>query len=355
MLRVLIRRLIDAAEPTLARFFSRSRTLTRIYFGLLSPRFSREQFAVLQGRARFSAGVVKISNPRLRRNVHRLEKGLLMRPRVPVFALNYIGETVEEFHRACVSGVHDAAELAWAADVLREFFEVVQSSPKIDAARCVFEAARGRSSVQGRKNEGDNHPRNKIPHPRSTGIRSSVDYEQFLSLCQQRRSVRWFQAKPVPRDLIERAARAAAEAPSACNRQPFLFRLFEAPEEAASVTELAMGTRGYSQQVPALVVVLGDFSSFALERDRHLPYIDSALAAMQFMLALETLGLGSCPINWPDIEFLERRMERRLELPNHLRPVMLIAIGYPDPEGGVAHSEKKPVSLLLRTSNDYRD
>ncbi|MBM4231592.1 MAG: nitroreductase family protein [Gammaproteobacteria bacterium] len=134
-----------------------------------------------------------------------------------------------------------------------------------------------------------------------------------------------------------------------------MFRLIDEPAEASSIAGLAMGTRGYSEQVPALVVVIGDFSSFALERDRHLPYIDSALASMQFMLALETLGLASCPINWPDIESLERRMSRRLELPDHLRPVLLIAVGYPNPQGGVAHSEKKPVSLLLRSSNDYRD
>jgi hypothetical protein len=76
---------------------------------------------------------------------------------------------------------------------------------------------------------------------------------------------------------------------------------------------------------------------------------------MQFMLALETLGLVNCPNCWPDIKSLERRMVRRLELPDHLRPIMLIAIGYPDQAGGVAHSEKKPVSLLLRSSNTYRD
>lgn len=157
----------------------------------------------------------------------------------------------------------------------------------------------------------------------------------------------------MPRELLEKAVLAAAEAPSACNRQPFVFRLFDVPEDAARIASIAMGTGGYAHQIPALIVVVGDFSSFAHERDRHLPYIDGALASMQLMLALETLGLASCPINWPDVEALERRMDRALELPVHMRPIMLMAVGYPDPEGGVAHSEKKPVSLLLRTSNDF--
>jgi nitroreductase len=115
-----------------------------------------------------------------------------------------------------------------------------------------------------------------------------------------------------------------------------------------------MGTTGYAGNIPALVVLVGDWSCYPEERDRHVPYIDASLAAMQFMLALETLGLASCPINWPDIEPLERRMDRELGLPPHLRPVMLIALGYPDPTGGVPYSAKKGAGLLLRTENDYR-
>ncbi|MFM8547080.1 MAG: nitroreductase family protein [Betaproteobacteria bacterium] len=349
MIRKLARRLIDLAEPSIAKVFSINRTLARLYFGLLSPRFSREQFVVLRGRARFQMGPQLISNPRLRRNIHRLEKGLLMQPRAKTFAADYALETVAAFRTASLSQFHDGAELAWSNDVLREYFEVFEPTPEILEARRIFESIRNNAQAPNVETPP------KVPHPRALGVRSNIEYDQFLALCQQRRSIGCFNKTNVPIELIERAVRAAAEAPSACNRQPFLFRLIDEPAEASSIAGLAMGTRGYSEQVPALVVVIGDFSSFALERDRHLPYIDSALASMQFMLALETLGLASCPINWPDIESLERRMSRRLELPDHLRPVLLIAVGYPNPQGGVAHSEKKPVSLLLRSSNDYRD
>jgi hypothetical protein len=52
-------------------------------------------------------------------------------------------------------------------------------------------------------------------------------------------------------------------------------------------------------------------------------------------------------------ERFERAMAQALDLPWHLRPVMLIALGYPDPQGGVPFSAKKPSQSLLRTSNDY--
>jgi nitroreductase len=180
-----------------------------------------------------------------------------------------------------------------------------------------------------------------------------VAYADFLALCQQRRSVRWFLPQSVPEALVLQAIDAAAQAPSACNRQPFAFRYFDRPADAHRIAGIAMGTTGYAQQLQALVVVLGDLSCYPHERDRHVVYIDASLAAMQFMLALETLGLASCPINWPDVESLERRMESELKLPAHWRPLMLIAVGYPDPAGGVPYSAKKPGAALLKREDDY--
>jgi len=181
-----------------------------------------------------------------------------------------------------------------------------------------------------------------------------VSYEQFLELCRHRRSVRWFESRPVPRELVAQAIDVAAQAPSACNRQPFLFRYFGDAPDAQRIAALAMGTTGYVHSIPALVVLVADLSCYPEERDRHVPYIDASLAAMQFMLALETLGLASCPINWPDIEVRERRMATALDLPWHLRPVMLLAVGDADPQGGVPYSAKKPAEALLRERNDYR-
>jgi nitroreductase len=65
------------------------------------------------------------------------------------------------------------------------------------------------------------------------------------------------------------------------------------------------------------------------------------------MLALETLGLSSCPINWPDIESREKMLSSKLDLRFHQRTIMLIAVGYAEPEGGVPFSQKKSDSVLL--------
>ncbi len=90
-----------------------------------------------------------------------------------------------------------------------------------------------------------------------------------------------------------------------------------------------------------ICAVTGDLSAYFYERDRHSIYVDGCLSAMLFMLALETVGLASCPLNWPEVNSLDRKLEKRLGLPPHERAIMFMAIGYADPQGRVAYSEKK--------------
>jgi len=349
MLKRLLRDLADRFNRLLLPLTSSSGLVASVHYLFLSRRFDREHRAVLAGRLAYERGLSAPlrSSPLLRRNVHRLEKGLVMQPRNPVFAEDYIEETVVEFARVTATGGLDPVEHKWARDVLDEYFRAVSGTPVIERARARFIAAQ----------TGD--PRtlqaaSSVPRERAALPTADVSIDDFLSLCRQRRSVRWFEQKPVPRALVVKALDAALQAPSACNRQPFLFRYFDQPSDARRIAGIAMGTAGYAENVPALLVVLGDLGCYPHERDRHVPYIDASLAAMQFMLALETLGLASCPINWPDVDALERRMAGALELPPHIRPVMLIAVGYPDPRGGVPFSAKKSSESLLRMSNDYQ-
>ncbi len=135
-------------------------------------------------------------------------------------------------------------------------------------------------------------------------------------------------------------------APSVCNRQPFEFRIFDDRALVKKVIEIPFGLAGYGHNVPVVAVVVGQQRHFFDERDRHLIYIDSSLAVMGFLLALETLGLSSCCVNWPDIESQEKEMASLLGLSPDERPVMLLAIGYPDLDGMVANSTKKSLSQL---------
>jgi nitroreductase len=67
---------------------------------------------------------------------------------------------------------------------------------------------------------------------------------------------------------------------------------------------------------------------------------------MSFMLALETVGLSSCAINWPDVAAHDERIAQLLGLEPDERVVMLIGFGRADPEGRIPYSAKKPLSTL---------
>jgi nitroreductase len=230
----------------------------------------------------------------------------------------------------------DRSEMEWAHDVLTEYFRVsARTDRTVEAARARFEAVEHGAESTG-----------KIPHPKE--MVSDISYESLELLAQQRRSVRWFEQKPVERELIDKALRVARQAPTACNRIPYEFRIFDDPALAREIAGIPFGTAGYAENVPAIAVVVGKLESYFSPRDRHAIYVDSSLASMQFILALETLGLSSSVINWPDFEPLEAKMQRRLSLDTSDRVIMLIAFGYAHDEGLVPYSAKKSLDTFRR-------
>ncbi|QYJ74046.1 nitroreductase family protein [Shewanella sp. FJAT-52076] len=332
-----LRSMFNRIDMCLLQWFASAplKPFANVFYGVLNGEFSREHRAVIAGRKAYQAshGLRSGSAPMLRRNIHRIEKGLSMSPRRSVFAEDYIQETVSIYLDAIQNGAICKEELGWARDVLSRYFQIVEPTSVVANARLHFSEQESKSAT-------------KVPYTSEERQGPQVDFVHFMALCRQRRSVRWYQPKPVPDNLIDQAIGAASQAPSACNRQAFRFFVANDANLAPRIAAMAGGTAGFSDNIPCVLVVVGDLSAYAAERDRHLIYIDGALASMQLMLALETLGLASCPINWPDLEVPEAKMAKRLGLAEYERPVMLISVGYALETGMIPFSQKKPVSQL---------
>ena len=303
----------------------------------------RESHAVREGIRRFHSAdeTGGDCDYTLRRNIHRIEKGLIGRPRRPVFAADYIEQTVDHYvarAQRAPDRSSSQGELEWARDVLRAYFDAVTSTPEIDRARNRF-LGLGPATTESQ-------PR-LVPYHRDLG-ESPVSTSALLQLSVRRRSIRWFDGRRVPRESIDAAMLIAAQAPSACNRQPFEFRIYEDAHRVRRIVDIPGGASGFTEDLPCVVAVIGDLGAFYSDRDRHLIYIDASLAAMSFMLGLETLGLSSCALNTPGDETVERRLCLELGLRPYERPIMLIALGYPNPAGLVPRSEKKPLNQLRR-------
>lgn len=343
-----IRRVYETFNRLFLESFGSSRILTHFYFAIGFLTFNREQSAVLRGRRNYyrNKNRDRTTHVELRRNIHRLEKGITMMPRRDIFARDYITETVEFYSRAvqqCQSspGTMDSSEMDWAHNVLEEYFRVSTGShPTVDAARTRFGLLEYTPTT-----------RETIPYLKKR--LSSINYDDLYTLAMQRRSVRWFEQTAVPRELVDKALLIGRQAPTACNRLPYEFRVFDDPEMVRAVAGLPFGTAGYAHNIPTIVVVVGKLESYFSPRDRHAIYVDSSLAAMSFMFALETLGLSSSVINWPDFEPLEAKMQKTLGLDVSDRVVMLIAVGYSHTEGLVPFSQKKELDTF-RSYNQLR-
>lgn len=315
--------------------------------------FNREQYAVLRGRRNYYRNLKKdrASHVELRRNIHRLEKGMIMQPRRPIFARDYIAETIDFYEQAVTQCAVDATsidqtEMEWAHNVLREYFALVKHGDvMVDAARERFTATL--TTFTPKNND------KKSPFERKQGAKSVVSYDDLMTLAMQRRSVRWFAKKKVPRDLIDKALLVGRQSPTACNRLPYEFKIFDDPKMVKKVAGIPFGAVGYSHQIPTIIVVTGKLDSYFSPRDRHAMYVDASLASMGFMYALETLGLSSSVINWPDFEPLEAKMQKTLQLDTSERVIMLIAVGYADENGGIPFSQKKSLEVL-RNYNELK-
>jgi len=339
-----IRRYVPASIRTMLKRLALKRARLADLYYCVDYGFQREHQAVIAGKLNHieqletqgGAGVVYT----LRRNIHRLEKGLIARPRRDVFARDYILETTRVFQ----SFVSDAelrqasVELSvWARNVLSEYFELVQTEDTpIGEARRLFEKSLKVADISASQT---------VPYRRDlTPLR--ISYDDLLALAWRRRSVRWYLSDPVPRAMIDKAVVVAGLSPSACNRQPFEFRFFDDPELCRKVASLPAGTGGFHHQFPCVAAIIGDLSAFPFERDRHLIYIDASLAAMAFQFALEVQGIASCSINWPEDSYRDMQMSNLLGLKPFQRTIMCMSLGWPDPDGMVPYSQKKGLDEL---------
>lgn len=333
-----LQRKIEIIEFKIIPFIAKSGFLSSVYYTFFNTNFYREHRAVLSGRVAYkkSLAIVNETSALLRRNVHRLEKGLIMKPRRSMFAAEYLEETVLCYKRAVNSEFLGLEEIRWATDVLNQYFEVIEVNEFTVHCKQIFEMYKIESEDK------------RIPYKFKELNQRRASYEQLLTVFKRRRSVRWYLDKEIPSVIVEQAIEAASLAPSACNRQPYKFIRLTDKSMIQKVSSYAMGTAGWLQSIQNLFIVIGNLDSYVNERDRHVIYIDGSLAAMQFMLACETLDLATCPINWPDIEKREKKLEKALGLRPFERPIMLIAVGYPDPDGGIPYSAKKESSILSK-------
>lgn len=146
----------------------------------------------------------------------------------------------------------------------------------------------------------------------------------------ERKSVRQYTKQPVDSQTIELLVKAAMAAPSAKNRQPWTFIAITTKE---ILMQLSTGL-SYAKMVkdaPCAIVVCGDLSK-TKEEDKDKWVVDCSAATENLLLAVESLGLGAVWTGvYPDADRIEL-VRKCLNLPEHVIPLNVIPIGYPEGE-----------------------
>jgi nitroreductase len=320
--------------------FASSGFLSSFYYTFFSQAFNQTHKSVLKGKIKHLKNLYndKENEYLLANYIHAIEKGLTMKDRKEIFALAYIKKTVKAYESVILGNSLISPErIKWFYDILDLYFKEAGEHIIIKKAKTHF------YSLPRYISENENC---FVPFKRSESVKSNIQFDEFYKLTQQRRSVRWFQNKKVPHELIDKAISACLLSPSACNRQPFRFLIYDEKEWLSKLSSLPSGTKGFGYNIPALAIVVGMTDAYESERDKNVFYIDASLASMSFMLALETLGLGSCALNWPDIKKREKALRSVLDLDITDRVVMFIAFGFPEENNLVGASSKKSVENI---------
>ena len=143
-----------------------------------------------------------------------------------------------------------------------------------------------------------------------------------------RRSVRSYEKKDVPNELIGQILEAGVRAPSAGNLQPWEFIVVKDIEIKKELASAALRQR-HVEEAPVVIVVCADPGKSAErygERGKSLYCIqDTAAAVENMLLTANSLGLGTCWVG----AFEEDEVRKILNIPQKLKPVALITVGFP--------------------------
>ena len=136
-----------------------------------------------------------------------------------------------------------------------------------------------------------------------------------------RTSTREFAGEKISDDSIELLLRAAMQAPSGRNSQPWEFIVVDDRDVKLKVAESAR-PYGACRSASHLIVVMGN-------NDSNLWTHDMGACCENILLEAESLGLGAV---WQAVEPNQQRIDairEIFELPDHIKPFAVIALGYP--------------------------
>jgi nitroreductase len=141
----------------------------------------------------------------------------------------------------------------------------------------------------------------------------------IIDFISSRRSIRKYEKKEIPKEILNQILEAGRNAPSAANQQPIYFIILKDRE-----TKKKLSTTFSRFLKDSPVVLVGCANVKALLTGRW-AVVDTTIALQNMVIAAWALGVGSCWIG----SFNEKKVKDNLKIPDRWKVVALITFGYP--------------------------
>lgn len=220
------------------------------------------------------------------------------------------------------------------------------------------------------KKEINGHPHIRYRRPEISEADLKTKAESFFVEMNQRRTVREFDSRPVPLEVMENIIRTAGTAPSGAHKEPWTFCLISDPDIKRKIREAAeeeekisyshrmpegwkadlkpLGTdwkKPFLEEAPYLIVVFKQsYGIHEGEKIQHYYVSESVGIACGFLIAaIHQAGLVTVTHTPSPMNFLSKILGR----PENEKPFLLLPVGYAKNETYVPDLQRKALEEIL--------
>lgn len=146
-----------------------------------------------------------------------------------------------------------------------------------------------------------------------------------------RRSIRKFKDQSVEPEKIEKLLRAAMQAPSAANQQPWEFIVIQDKAALEKLSEVSPYSKPVATSGVTFILVANENALIVPTAWQQ----DMSAAAENLLLEATELELGGVWFGVATSEVVTDAVGKLYALPSHIKPFAMIAVGYPDGQNNV--------------------
>ncbi len=146
---------------------------------------------------------------------------------------------------------------------------------------------------------------------------------------QVRRSIRKYKNTDIEDEKIKKILESARIAPSAANRQEWKFLVVRDDETRKKLVDACNGQR-FVAVAPVLIAACSTESNTIMPCGQYAYTVDLSIALSFMILQATELELGTCWLG----AYNESQVKTILDIPDDIRVVGMIVLGYPDEKPG---------------------